>query len=84
MSEHIGIAAVSKMVASLFTYPCQVVRTVLQDVPQGAETRARDVFRSVWAGQGLRGLYRGLGPHLLHVTPNICIIFAMYEAVMNM
>ena len=27
---------------------------------------------------------RGLAPHLLHVTPNVCIIFAVYESVMRL
>ena len=27
---------------------------------------------------------RGLAPHLLHVTPNVCIIFAVYESVMSL
>jgi len=81
--EHVGLAALSKMVASLATYPCQVVRTVLQDVPQvpGTNLRARDVASKLWQEKGTRGLYRGIIPHLMHVTPNICIIFAMYEAV---
>ena len=28
--------------------------------------------------------FRGLVPHLLHVTPNVCIIFAVYESVMSL
>lgn len=78
--EHVMLAAGSKMVACLATYPCQVVRTVMQDEPQGQAPTARQVVRDLYSGQGLRGFYRGLAPHLLHVTPNVCIIFAVYEA----
>lgn len=84
--EHICLAAVSKMLASIVTYPCQVVRTVLQDEPSilGARTPlARDVVKTLIREEGVKGLYRGLAPHLLHVTPNVCIIFAVYEAVMK-
>jgi len=84
--EHIGLAAASKMLASVVTYPCQVVRTVLQNEPSipGAGTPlARDVVRTLVREEGIKGLYRGLAPHLLHVTPNVCIIFAVYEAVMK-
>jgi len=85
--EHVCIAAASKMFASLVTYPCQVVRTVLQNeplAPGAAPTLARDVVRTLIKEEGIKGLYRGLVPHLLHVTPNVCIIFAVYEAVMKL
>jgi len=85
--EHICLAAVSKMLASLVTYPCQVVRTVLQNEPSsltGPRPLARHVARDLVTELGPRGLYRGLVPHLLHVTPNVCIIFAVYEAVMKL
>merc|ERR1719427_1633212 len=85
--EHICLAAASKMFASLVTYPCQVVRTVLQNeplAPGAAPPLARDVVRSLLKEEGIKGLYRGLVPHLLHVTPNVCIIFAVYEAVMKL
>jgi len=84
--EHICLAAVSKMLASIVTYPCQVVRTILQDEPTilGAKSPlAREVVKNLIREEGVKGLYRGLAPHLLHVTPNVCIIFAVYEAVMN-
>ena len=28
-----------------------------------------------------RGFFKGLSPYLLHVTPNICIVFLVYEKV---
>lgn len=83
--EHVLLAALSKMVACFTTYPCQVVRTVLQCDPVGGEVPSvRAVVRELWERQGLRAFYRGLTPHLLHVTPNVCIIFAVYEAVMKL
>lgn len=86
--EHICLAAVSKMLASLITFPCQVVRTVLQDappIPGAPKPQARDVVKGlISGGKGIKGLYRGLVPHLLHVTPNVCIIFSVYEAVMKL
>jgi len=29
----------------------------------------------------MRGFYKGLGPYLLHVTPNVCIVFLVYERI---
>ena len=28
-----------------------------------------------------RGFFKGLSPYLLHVTPNICLVFLIYEKV---
>ena len=33
--------------------------------------------------EGLRGLYCGLGAHLVRVVPNSAIMFLVYEAVVN-
>ena len=27
----------------------------------------------------IRGFYRGLTPYMVHVTPNICLVFLIYE-----
>ena len=29
--------------------------------------------------EGLKGFYKGLTAYLIHVTPNICIVFLIYE-----
>ena len=29
--------------------------------------------------EGLRGFYKGLPAYLIYVTPNICIVFLIYE-----
>jgi len=29
--------------------------------------------------EGMRGFYKGLAAYLIHVTPNICIVFLIYE-----
>ena len=31
--------------------------------------------------EGLRGFFKGLAPYMCHVTPNICIVFLIYELV---
>lgn len=33
--------------------------------------------------EGLRGFYKGIFPYLLHVLPNICIVFLIYENVVS-
>lgn len=29
--------------------------------------------------ESIGGFYKGLGAYLLHVTPNVCIVFLLYE-----
>lgn len=32
----------------------------------------------------MRGFYKGLAPYMIHVTPNICIVFLVYEHMLRM
>jgi solute carrier family 25 folate transporter 32 len=71
-------AALSKLVAAVSTYPYQVVRARLQDqhsIYSGAVNCVKLTFRY----EGLHGLYKGMTPYLVHVLPNICIVFLIYE-----
>ena len=72
--------AISKVGASITTYPYQVVKSRLQ--------QSRSPYRNVahaciemWRGEGVRGFYRGLGVNVMKVTPATAIVFVIYEAV---
>jgi solute carrier family 25 folate transporter 32 len=76
--EYLMCAALSKLVAAVSTYPYQVVRARLQDqhsIYSGAVNCVKLTFRY----EGLHGLYKGMTPYLVHVLPNICIVFLIYE-----
>jgi len=77
-SEYLMFAAVSKLIAAGTTYPYQVVRARLQDQHR-VYSGVMDVIRQTWRYEGLAGFYKGLPPYLLHVTPNICFVFLVYE-----
>lgn len=80
--EYIGAAASAKVVASCSTYPHEVIRTRLRE--RGASkmyNSAIHCVQRVWAEEGVRGLYGGLGTHLLRVIPNTAILFFTYEKV---
>lgn len=76
--EYLTFAACSKLVAAGLTYPYQVVRARLQDHHHDYKGSWDCVVRT-WRYEGTRGFYKGLAPYLLHVTPNICLVFLIYE-----
>ncbi|XP_047982857.1 mitochondrial substrate carrier family protein B-like isoform X1 [Salvia hispanica] len=72
-----GLAGVT---AASATYPLDLVRTRLT-----AQTNViyyRGIFhslRTISKEEGFRGLYKGLGPTLLGVGPNLAISFSVYD-----
>ena len=60
----------------MITYPCQNIRARQQ---AGELANAPKNLQTILKHEGFRGLYRGLLPTLVHVTPNVCIVFLAYE-----
>ncbi|SGZ30637.1 BQ5605_C049g12421 [Microbotryum silenes-dioicae] len=85
----VSVAAGSaKLVATMITYPHEVIRTRLrQPSPPGQSPRytsLRQSFKLVLAEEGWRALYGGMSPHLLRVVPNAVTMFWVYEKVVGM
>jgi len=68
-----GIAAV------LVGHPFDLTKTRLQTAPPGAYKGAIDVVKQAVARDGPRGLYRGVVPPLLGVTPMFAVSFWGYD-----
>ncbi|KAM6497465.1 mitochondrial carrier protein RIM2 [Amanita muscaria] len=76
----------AKLVASLATYPHEVLRTRLrQPRVNGAlkYTGLLQTFRLVLKEEGVRALYGGLSAHLMRVVPNAAVMFTIYEGVLK-
>lgn len=84
--EITACGALSKLAASVATYPSQVVRARLQ---QRMDARAikysgvLNVLRTTVAREGLGGLYKGLVPNVLRVMPQSALTFLVYETVIQ-
>lgn len=69
----VGAAGTAKMVASLITYPHEVVRTRLRQEPPPGQPRKYtgllQTIKLVWREEGAASLYGGLSAHLLRVVP---------------
>lgn len=82
----LGAAGGAKMVASLITYPHEVIRTRLrQPTINGAlkYTGLYQTLRLIIAEEGARALYGGLSAHLLRVIPNAAVMYSIYEAALR-
>lgn len=78
--------ALSKLIATLATYPSQVLRSRLQqrmDIRALRYAGVIDTFRQTLSREGIRGCYKGLLPHVLRVMPQSAITFLMYETVLQ-
>jgi len=77
-------AAAAKLVAAMATYPHEVARTRMRE--QAREglfkyTGMWSTLRVIAAEEGAKGLYSGMGVHLLKVVPNSALMFLTYEVV---
>jgi len=66
--------------AVLVGHPFDLTKTRLQTAPAGVYTGAIDVVKKTVAKDGITGLYRGMIPPLLGVTPIFAISFWAYGA----
>ncbi|KAF9160046.1 hypothetical protein DFQ27_003105 [Actinomortierella ambigua] len=80
----LGAGAVAGIVGVLIVYPLDMVKTRLQNQKLDAHGRLQykggvDCFRQVVAKEGVRGLYRGMVPNLIGITPEKAIKLAVND-----
>ncbi|CAD7697046.1 unnamed protein product [Ostreobium quekettii] len=92
-SRHLGpfqatlTGGLAKGVASMSTYPFQVLRSRMM---QRCDSGQPLTYGSTWGAlaltvhrEGLRGLYKGLGPNLVRVMPQSSLMFMVYEGALR-
>lgn len=81
----ISAAGTAKLVATVITYPHEVIRTRLRQQPEHGRLKYTGLVQTcalVWREEGLVALYGGLSAHLMRVIPNAIVTFSIYELVL--
>jgi solute carrier family 25, member 33/36 len=71
-------AAAAKMLASVATYPHEVARTRMREQARAGVFKYKGMWQTLGViarEEGRKGLYSGLGVHLLKVVPNSAFMF---------
>ena len=76
-------SGLSKMSASLLTYPHEVIRSRMMDARGASGTTLWRTAGRVYAQEGVLGFYSGLPVALIRVIPNCCITFMTYELLLR-
>jgi solute carrier family 25 protein 33/36 len=77
-------AAVAKGAASIITYPHEVARTRIREQARNGVFKYNGMWHTIGVvakEEGWKGLYSGMGVHLMKVVPNTAIMFLTYEVV---
>ncbi|WWC86786.1 uncharacterized protein L201_001665 [Kwoniella dendrophila CBS 6074] len=84
MGSIVGASGGAKAVASLITYPHEVIRTRLRQPHINGIVKYKSLLQTlqlVIKEEGAASLYGGLTAHLFRVVPNAACMFLIYELV---
>ncbi|KAL9191589.1 hypothetical protein ACHAXT_001295 [Thalassiosira profunda] len=77
-------AALAKGTAAILTYPHEVARTRMREQARNGVFKYKGMWQTIGVvakEEGRKGLYSGMGVHLMKVVPNSAIMFLTYEVV---
>ena len=85
--DYFLIAAASKWIACVSTYPHEVLRTRLRQgrMPDGTNKYSglKSAVQTIYREEGMTAFYGGMTAHLMRVVPNSAIMFFCYEVFVH-
>jgi solute carrier family 25 folate transporter 32 len=75
-------SGLSKMTASMISYPHEVIRSRMMDARAGSIGFVQ-TCTNIYSQEGMVGFYAGLPVSLIRVIPNTCITFLTYELILR-
>ena len=84
--DFIVMSATCKLIASVVSYPHEVLKTRLREVDVTGKHLYRNIYDAIvriWREEGWRSFYMGIEPHLMRTVPNTAITFLVFEYLMN-
>mmetsp|Transcript_11490 Transcript_11490/g.29078 ORF Transcript_11490/g.29078 Transcript_11490/m.29078 type:complete len:391 (-) Transcript_11490:2326-3498(-) len=83
VTELLIASGMSKMTASLISYPHEVLRSRMVDSRSSESPSLIGTARKILRQEGVIGFYNGLGVTLVRVIPNCCVTFLSYELILK-
>jgi solute carrier family 25 protein 33/36 len=87
--RHFWNAATAKLIASIVTYPHEVLRTRMREATTvGNDAHYKYIslhqsIKTIWKEEGFLAFYGGMPAHLIRVVPNSAIMFFCYELMVQ-
>ncbi|CAI2165043.1 7844_t:CDS:2 [Funneliformis geosporum] len=84
--DKLAAAASAKLIAACVSYPHEVIRTRMRQVPVHGDAKYKGLVRcikTIVREEGVAAMYGGMTAHLMRVVPNAVIMFFCYEAILH-